>query len=81
MGKTLTIAIKAHYDSGMPKRVRDMIRLIEADGWYHVRTTGSHRHYHHPTKSGTVTIAGRESVELPPKTERSILRQAGLDRE
>jgi predicted RNA binding protein YcfA (HicA-like mRNA interferase family) len=65
----------------MPKRVRDMIRIIEADGWYHVRTTGSHRQYHHLIKRGTVTIAGKESVEVPPKTERSIRRQAGLDKE
>ena len=59
-------------------KVRDMIRLIERNGWYHVRTTGSHRQYHHPIKPGTVTIAGKPSIELPPKTLASILRQAGL---
>ena len=65
----------------MPKRVRDMIRLVEQDGWYQVRQTGSHRQYHHETKPGTVTIAGQEHVELVPKTERTILRQAGLQDE
>jgi predicted RNA binding protein YcfA (HicA-like mRNA interferase family) len=65
----------------MPRRVRDLIRLIERDGWAHVRTRGSHRQYHHPTKPGTVTIAGAPSIEMTPKTERSILRQAGLDQE
>ena len=59
-------------------KIRDIIRLIERDGWYHVRTTGSHRQYHHPSKPGTVTVAGKPSIELPPKTLASILRQAGL---
>jgi predicted RNA binding protein YcfA (HicA-like mRNA interferase family) len=43
-----------------------------------VRQKGSHRQYHHPTKPGTVTIAGKPSLDLDPKTEKSILRQAGL---
>jgi predicted RNA binding protein YcfA (HicA-like mRNA interferase family) len=58
--------------------VRDVIRLIEADGWFRVRTTGGHRQYHHPTKPGTVTVAGKPSVEVPPGTLGSILRQARL---
>lgn len=64
----------------MPLKVREIIKLIEADGWYLVITAGSHRQYKHPFKSGRVTIAGKPSAELPPGTERSILRQAGLDR-
>ena len=41
---------------------------------------GSHRQFHHPTKRGTVTIAGRMSKELGPDTWSSILRQADIDR-
>ena len=63
----------------MPLKVRDAIKLIELAGWVQVRQTGSHRQFHHPTKPGTVTIAGKESLDLDPKTERSIRRQAGLD--
>lgn len=59
-------------------KVRDVIRRIEADGWFRVRTQGSHRQYHHPTKPGTVTVAGKPSVDVPPGTLNSILRQAGL---
>lgn len=59
-------------------KVRDLIQLIEKDGWVLARTRGSHRQYHHPSKPGTVTIAGHPSDDLHPKTERSILRQAGL---
>jgi len=62
----------------MPLKVRDIIKLIEADGWYHVRTTGSHRHYRHATKPGTVTVAGKPSSDIPIGTERNIRKQAGL---
>lgn len=62
----------------MPLSVREAIRLIENDGWVQVRQNGSHRQFHHPTKPGTVTIAGKPSLDLDPKTEKSIRRQAGL---
>lgn len=64
----------------MPLKVSEILRLIEADGWYLVATKGSHRQYRHPVKPGRVTVAGKPSGVLPPGTERSILRQAGLDR-
>jgi len=59
-------------------KVKEPIALIEADGWRLVRTTGSHRQFHHPTKPGTVTVAGKPSVDVPPGTLNSALRQAGL---
>lgn len=59
-------------------KIREITKLIEADGWFLVRTRGSHRQYHHPRKAGTVTIAGHPGQELHPKTLNSILRQAGL---
>jgi predicted RNA binding protein YcfA (HicA-like mRNA interferase family) len=42
-------------------KVREAIRVIEADGWFLVATRGSHRQYKHPTKSGRVTIPGKPS--------------------
>jgi predicted RNA binding protein YcfA (HicA-like mRNA interferase family) len=65
----------------MPIKVGEMIKLLEADGWLLKRTTGSHRHFTHPSKSGLVTVAGRPSATLKPKTEASILKQAGLGKE
>jgi predicted RNA binding protein YcfA (HicA-like mRNA interferase family) len=62
----------------MPMTVREAIQLVESDGWVFVRQRGSHRPFHHPTKPGTVTIAGKPSLDLDPKTENSIRRQAGL---
>ena len=59
-------------------KVREVLKLLEADGWSIVRTKGSHRQLQHPVKSGTVTLAGKPSVDIPPGTLKSILRQAGL---
>lgn len=54
------------------------IKLIEKDGWFLVRTRGSYRLFHHGTKSGTVTIAGKESIDMPQGTLNNVLKQAGL---
>jgi len=59
-------------------KIRDIIKLIEQDGWYIVATRGSHRQYKHPTKSGRVTIAGHPGDDLAPGTLNSILKQAQL---
>ncbi|MCK4659352.1 MAG: type II toxin-antitoxin system HicA family toxin [Phycisphaerae bacterium] len=59
-------------------KVREVIKLIEADGWINVRTTGSHRQFRHPAKTGIVTVAGKPGVDVPPGTLNSILKQAGL---
>jgi predicted RNA binding protein YcfA (HicA-like mRNA interferase family) len=61
-------------------KVREVIALIEADGWYPVGTRGDHRQYKHPTKSGRVTVSGHRNDDIHPKTLNSILTQAGLRR-
>jgi predicted RNA binding protein YcfA (HicA-like mRNA interferase family) len=59
-------------------KVRDLLRLIEQDGWRFRSQEGSHRHFKHPTKPGRVTVAGHPSKEIAPGTLNSILKQAGL---
>jgi predicted RNA binding protein YcfA (HicA-like mRNA interferase family) len=59
-------------------KVRDSLRLLVDDGWFLVRTRGSHPQYKHPTKPGLVTVAGHPGDELAPGTLNSILKQAGL---
>jgi predicted RNA binding protein YcfA (HicA-like mRNA interferase family) len=59
-------------------KVREVIKLIEEDGWYLARTRGSHRQYKHPTKSGQVTIPGKFYDNFAPSTLNSILKQAKL---
>ena len=58
-------------------KVSEILRLIGSDGWYLDRQRGSHRQYKHPTKRGLVTVSGKPSDDLHPKTRDSILRQAG----
>jgi predicted RNA binding protein YcfA (HicA-like mRNA interferase family) len=53
-------------------KVRDIIAIIEADGWYLVATAGSHRQYKHPTKKGRVTVPGKPNSDLAPDTLASI---------
>ena len=56
-----------------------MIRLIESDGWEHVRTTGSHRHFKHATKPNVVTVPGNSGDDIPMGTLKAILRAAELE--
>ena len=60
-------------------KVRDVIRLIESKGWKHVRTTGSHRHFKHSSKSNIVTIPGHPGDDIPTGILKSILKGAGLE--
>ena len=60
-------------------KARDVARLLLDRGWYEIRTVGSHRHFGHATRSGTVTLAGRPGADIPTGTLRSIFRQAGID--
>ena len=59
-------------------KVREVIELIETDGWCLKAMRGSHRQYKHPLKPGRVTVAGKPSDDLAPGTLNSILKQAGI---
>jgi predicted RNA binding protein YcfA (HicA-like mRNA interferase family) len=59
-------------------KVKEVIKLLEHNGWYLARTKGSHRQFRHPHRHGTVTVAGKESLDVPRGTLNSILKQAGL---
>lgn len=57
--------------------VKEIERLLLADGWYHKNTKGSHKQFKHLTKLGKVTVP-QHSGDVDPRTAKSILRQAGL---
>jgi predicted RNA binding protein YcfA (HicA-like mRNA interferase family) len=59
-------------------KIRDLIRLLESDGWVLTRTRGSHRQFNHPIKAGLVTVAGQAGDEIAKGTLNSVLKQAGL---
>lgn len=56
---------------------REVIKALLAAGWVHVRTTGSHWHFHHPGRPGICTVP-HPKKDLPSGTLRSIERQTGL---
>jgi predicted RNA binding protein YcfA (HicA-like mRNA interferase family) len=59
-------------------KVKDVIQLLEGEGWFLIATRGSHRQYKHPVRPGRVTVAGKPSDDLAPGTLNSILKQSGL---
>lgn len=59
-------------------KVREIIKILEKDGWFIARTRGSHRQYKHNIKRGLVTIAGKPSDDVALGTLNSIYKQAGL---
>jgi predicted RNA binding protein YcfA (HicA-like mRNA interferase family) len=59
-------------------RPQELARILEADGWYVTRQTGSHRHYRHPVKPGLVIVPMHAGKELGTGIAHSILKKAGL---
>ena len=59
-------------------KIRELIKLIEKDGWYYTKTRGSHRYFKHPTKKGKVTVSGKMGKDVPKGLLNRILKQAGL---
>ena len=60
-------------------KVRDILKLLIADGWIQVVQRGSHRQFKHPVKPGKVTVPGKMSGEIRAGTLNSIRHQAGLE--
>ena len=62
----------------MVHKGREARRVVRRDGWFWVKTVGSHHQYRHSTKPGKVTIPGKPGDDLPDKIWHSIMKQAGL---
>ena len=62
-------------------KVKKVIEIIRADGWYLARTKGSHRQFKHPIKKGLVTIAGSLADDMAKGTLNSILKQSQVSKE
>jgi len=62
-------------------KTKDIIKVIEDDGWYKVRQNGSHAQYKHSVKKGLVTIPiHRLSSDVTIGLEKSIFKQAQIDK-
>lgn len=58
---------------------REILKILQKDGWYQVSQKGSHRKFHHPIKKGAVTVAYHQiNDDIPAGTLKSIKKQAGL---
>lgn len=56
---------------------REILRLLNKDGWIIKNKRGSHLQLIHPQKNGKVTVP-HPRKELDPKTVRSISKQANI---
>jgi predicted RNA binding protein YcfA (HicA-like mRNA interferase family) len=56
---------------------REVIAILQAEGWYIMSVQGSHHHFKHPTKKGKTTVK-HPCNDIPPNTLRSIGQQAGI---
>jgi len=59
-------------------KIREVIKVLEGDGWFLARTRGSHKQFKHLEKPGLVTVAGKQNDDLAPGTLNSIFKQAGI---
>jgi len=66
--------------AGWAMKIREVMKLIERDGWFLVAVRGSHTQYKHSEKPGRVTVAGHPDEDLAAGTLNSVLKQAGLQK-
>ena len=60
-------------------KISEILKILNEDGWYLVNYVGSHRQFKHRVKKGKVTVAGKPSLDIHPKTLKTILKQAELE--
>jgi predicted RNA binding protein YcfA (HicA-like mRNA interferase family) len=60
-------------------KVKEVLKILEEDGWYIDRIRGSHRILKHQIKSGIVVLAGKLSKDLAEGTRKSIFSQTQLE--
>lgn len=56
---------------------KEVIKLLEKNGWNEIAQVGSHKQFKHPEKTGKVTVSMHKG-DIPKGTLNSILKQAGL---
>lgn len=59
-------------------KYREIIKIIEKDGWFIVAQKGSHKQYKHNIKKKKVTIAGIGNKDVPLQILKSILKQSEI---
>lgn len=62
----------------MKKKVKEIIELLEADGWRYLSTKGDHHKFYEEGARRPIIVAGKRNDDLAEGTLNSILREAGL---
>jgi len=57
---------------------REIIKILQKDGWYPFKQKGSHKTFKHLTKKGKITVSVHKGRTLPSGTLNAILKQAGI---
>ena len=63
----------------MPKKVKDVVAVLEANGWELARRSGSHRTYKHPDHALLVTVSGRWDSTTSVGMLASVRRTSGIE--
>ncbi len=58
----------------MPRKIRELKRLLRKVGFQEIPGKGSHTNWIHPLYSGKITVSGKDSVDAKPYQEKEILR-------
>ena len=58
-------------------KVREVIKMLENDGWQLATIKGDHRQFKNPNKKGKVTVRGKPGETLDQFLLSSIWKQAG----
>ena len=56
---------------------REIIKMLQDDGWYEVSCVGDHHQFKHPIKKGRVTVT-HPKKDIPAGTVRNIEKQSGV---
>ena len=56
---------------------REIIKLLEQDGWYLIGVRGDHHYFKHPTKKGKLTVQ-HPMKDIRKENVYEILKHAGL---
>lgn len=62
----------------MGKKVKDVILLLEINGWRQVRIRGDHRIFKRVGSVKNICVPGKESQDMPEGLYRSIVKNANL---
>jgi predicted RNA binding protein YcfA (HicA-like mRNA interferase family) len=63
----------------MPKKVKEVVAILEENGWTLARQSGSHRIYKHPERALLVTVSGRWNSTVPVGMLTSVRRTSGIE--